>query len=328
MSGVFHAGEVEVQRRAGVERMASRIGGSIHDVIPPVAEEFLAQRRWVVLATTDAAGRPWASVLSGAPGFVSVVQGGKGGKGGSDGLSPPATSALVRLDATPAPGDPLATNLDTTGFVGLLAIDLATRRRIRINGRLEPDGDGGILLRADQVYSNCPKYIQRREESGGVSGPVAAEPNRSSNLSAAHREWIAGADTFFIATANPGEGADASHRGGLPSFVKLEGDRLIWPDYQGNMMFNTLGNIVAYPRAGLLILDFATGGTLQVTGQASIDWDPAHTSTVPGAERLIQLMVEEVVEIRAALPARLELLDYSPHLPALAGRRKGAKAEG
>jgi hypothetical protein len=325
MSGIFHAGEVEVQRRAGVERMASRIGASIHDIIPPVAEEFLARRRWVVLATTDAAGRPWASVLSGAPGFISVVQ---GGKSGNDGSNPPATPAAVRLDATPAPGDPLAANLGTTEFVGLLAIDLATRRRIRINGRPEPAGAGGILVRADQVYANCPKYIQRRAESGGVSEALAAEVNRSSALSVAHRRWIAEADTFFIATVNPGEGADASHRGGLPGFVRLEGDRLIWPDYQGNMMFNTLGNIVANPRAGLLFPDFATGSTLQVTGRASIDWDPAHASNVPGAERLVQLTVEEVVEIRAALPDRFELLDYSPHLPEPAGRRNGGKAEG
>jgi hypothetical protein len=318
MADVFHAGELEVQQRAGVERMASRIGGSIHTGIPRAAEEFLAQRLWVVLATTDARGRPWASVLSGSPGFVRVLHRGNGGTSTPAFSAPPASPALVRLEAAPSPSDPLATNLATTEFVGLLAIDLATRRRMRLNARLEPDASGGILLRADQVYSNCPKYIQRRVESGGASRQDAVEVHRASALSGAQRQWVAAADTFFIATVNPGEGADASHRGGAPGFVRVEGDRLIWPDYPGNMMFNTLGNIAAYPRAGLLFPDFGTGSALQVTGRASIDWDSARAADVPGAERLVELIVEEVVEVRGALPGRLELVEYSPHLPAQA----------
>lgn len=312
MSSVFHSGELAVQRRAGVERMASRVGGSIHDAIPPAAEAFLAERRWVVLATSDAAGRPWASVLSGEPGFVGVVDGGWGGKGGEAPSAPPAT---VRLEATPVAGDPLASNLAATTFVGLLAIDLATRRRMRLNARLEREEDGGILLQVDQVYGNCPKYIQRRQERTEVPRPAEREPRRGNSLTAAQRRWIAAADTFFIATLNPGEGADASHRGGPPGFVRVEGDRLEWPDYQGNMMFNTLGNIAVYPRAGLLFPDFTTGATLQLTGTASIDWDSARAAEVPGAERLVEFHVEEVVELPGGMPAGLELVDYSPYLP-------------
>ena len=332
MSGVFHPGELEVQRRAGVERMARRIGGSIHASIPPLAEEFLNERHWVVLATTDGAGRPWASVVSGAPGFAQVVRGsgaGKDGDVGEDGVPASSVAALpatVRLDALPVPGDPLATNLATTEFVGLLAIDLAARRRMRINARLKVDAGGGILLHAEQVYANCPKYIQRR--MGGVAPrrPAGDKPIRGGALSADQRSWIATADTFFIATVNPGEGADASHRGGLPGFVQVEAGRLVWPDYQGNTMFNTLGNIVAYPRAGLLFPDFLTGRALQLTGRASIDWDPAHAAAVPGAERMVQLVVEEVVEIQGAIPERLDLVGYSPYLPLPTD--EGERAEG
>lgn len=294
---VFHSGELEVQRRAGVERMAARVGGSIHSEIPPLAEEFLAQRSWVVLATTDARGRPWASILKGPRGFVS------------------AGPVTLHLDARPAAGDPLTENLHTSPFVGLLAIDLATRRRMRVNARLDQSHDDGILLRVDQVFSNCPKYIQRRvEEPGGPRQPPG-EAIRSGALSDAHRDWIGRADTFFIATVNPGEGADASHRGGAPGFLRVEGDRISWPDYQGNMMFNTLGNIAGFPRAGLLFPDFATGKTLQVTGRASINWDPAAGARVPGAERLVELTVEDVVELQGSGPGRLALVDYSPHLP-------------
>lgn len=295
--GVFHRGELEVQRRAGVQQMASRIGGSIHTDIPPVAEAFLAQRRWVVLSTTDDAGRPWASILNGAPGFVSVGPG------------------SLHLEATPTPGDPLEANLRTSEFAGLLAIDLATRRRMRVNARLDREHRDGILLYIDQVYSNCPKYIQRRLEKPGPVSSRQPERKISTELTDAERGWIVSADTFFIGTVNPGEGADASHRGGMPGFVRVEGNRISWPEYQGNMMFNTLGNIAACPRAGLIFPDFVGGKTLQVTGRAAISWD-AVAASIPGAGPMVELEVEQVVEIEGALPGEFALVDYSPHLPA------------
>ena len=323
--GPFHAGERAVQRRAGVEGMATRVGHSIHAAVPPAAAAFLAERSWVVIATTDAAGRPWASILSGAPGFARVVD--AGGDAPSDG------ARTVRLAAAPAPGDPLAEHASAGGFVGLVALDPATRRRMRVNGRLTVDGaDGALVIHADQVYANCPKYIQRRlpaapadaEEPGAP--PVVAW--RGTALTEAQRAWLRRADTFFVATNNPGEGADASHRGGMPGFVRVEataggGDRLTWPDYAGNAMFNTLGNIAAHPWAGIVVPDFATGATLQLTGRAAVDWDPARAAAHPGAERLVTLDVEAVVEIRGALPFRLGGPEYSPFNPAPPGPDAG-----
>ena len=284
MPAGFHPGELAVQERAGVRERAARVGGSIHQEMPAAARAFLEQRRYVVLATADSAGRPWASVLRGPAGFVGAPN--------------PRT---VRLEAAPIPGDPLAENLQTAELVGLLAIDLATRRRMRVNGRLSR-ADGAILIGIDQLYANCPKYIQSREAEPSTSAERRAV-RRSAGLTAAQRAWIAGADTFFIATLNPGEGADASHRGGAPGFVTVEGNRLVWPDYAGNMMYNTLGNIAAHPRAGLLFPDFETGSVLLLTGRAGIDWDPSRSAAVPGAQRLVALEVEEAVEIRAALTA-------------------------
>jgi predicted pyridoxine 5'-phosphate oxidase superfamily flavin-nucleotide-binding protein len=277
--------------------MASRIGGSIHTDIPPVAEEFLAQRRWVVLSTTDVEGRPWASILNGAAGFVSVGPG------------------SLHLDAIPVPGDPLNANRLVSQFVGLIAIDLSTRRRMRVNGRLHRDHADGILIHLDQVYSNCPKYIQRRVENPGMVRATEVESHSGSSLTESQTLWISGADTFFIASANSGEGADASHRGGHPGFVRVVGDRLIWPEYKGNMMFNTLGNVAKYPRAGLIFPDFASGKTLQLTGRAVINWDPASAAGIAGAGQVMEFDVESIVETRGAMPGEFVLLDYSPHLP-------------
>jgi len=273
----FHSGELAVQERAGVRERAARIGGSIHPELPEPARAFLEQRRFVVLATADAEGRPWASVLSGPAGFAR-----------------PAGPRTLRLEAAPRPGDPLADRIDGD-LVGLLAIDLATRRRMRVNGRMVRAG-GAFLIEADQVYSNCPKYIHPRDAELSPDAGTAAV-RRSNGLTEAQRAWIRRADTFFIATVNPGEGADASHRGGAPGFVAVAGDRLVWPDYAGNMMYNTLGNIAAYPRAGLLVPDFVTGAMLLLTGRAGIDWDTGRAASVPGAQRLVELDVEEAVEL-------------------------------
>jgi predicted pyridoxine 5'-phosphate oxidase superfamily flavin-nucleotide-binding protein len=300
MGSAYHAGELEVQERAGVRLMAGKIAGSIHHSLPPVASAFLEQRRFVVVATEGEDGRPWASMLTGQPGFARVLD--------------PRT---VRIEAVPVPGDPLEGNLDVSRFIGLIAPDLAARRRLRINGRLERAGDGALLLHADQVYSNCPKYIQRRDGDEGTVERMPVLVRRAGSLTAEQRDWIRRADTFFIATLSPEVGADASHRGGMPGFVTVAGDRLVWPDYTGNSMFNTLGNIAAHPWAGLLFPDFESGAVLQLTGRATIDWDQTRAAAVSGAERLVRFEAEQAVEIAGVLPLGLRLLEYSPFNPAV-----------
>lgn len=295
MSRHFHAGELEVQERAGVRDQAAKVGGSIRGAVPPPARVFLEQRRFVVLATADRGDRPWASILAGPPGFA----------GSPDPLE-------VRIDAAPAAGDPLADNLRNSRFAGVLAIDLATRRRMRVNGALEAREVGPIVIRVEQVYSNCPKYIQRRDVEREGPLPQARLLGRSGSLTDAQRHRIRVADTFFVATLNPAHGADASHRGGPQGFIEVDKNRLVWPDYAGNMMYNTLGNIAVHPRAGVLVPDFATGAVLQLTGRAGLLW---HGGGLPGVERRVELEVEEVVEIADVLPTA-GAVEYSPFNPA------------
>ena len=302
MAYEFHSGELELQTRAAVREIADRVAGSIHSFIPAGAGAFLEERRFVVLAAADAEKRPWASLLAGPPGFVRRLD-----------------EHTICIYAAPVPEDPIATNLRTGAFIGILAPDLSTRRRLRVNGRLEAV-DGGMLIRVDQAYSNCPKYIQLREPDGeltGTSHPV----RRSSSLLPRHRDWIRSADTFFIATLAPSEGADASHRGGMPGFVKVENQELIWSDYAGNSMFNSLGNISKYPRAGILVPDFATGSALQLTGRATIEWGPSRSEDGTGEERRVRFTPEEMIEIDNVFPQRLRLVEYSPFNPVAFARR-------
>ena len=299
----YHPGELEVQRRAGVEEAARRLSGSRHTEMPQSARDFLGEQQFIVLSTADARNRPWASVLAGLPGFVHALD-----------------SRTIRIEGMPAEGDPLRTNLRTSPFVGVIAPDLSKRRRLRVNGRVGTDSDGAILIHVDQAYANCPKYIQQREGFQELVGTPGRLVQTSAGLQSSHYDWIRRVDTFFLATLSPGEGADASHRGGMPGFMKIEGRELIWPDYAGNAMFNSLGNIVLHPWAGIVIPNFHTGATLQLTGRAAIDWNPDRSQTLPGAERLVRLEVDEVIELEGAFPTGLRLVEYSPFNPSLSSQ--------
>jgi predicted pyridoxine 5'-phosphate oxidase superfamily flavin-nucleotide-binding protein len=242
----------------------------------------------------------WASLLTGIPGLAQAVN-----------------ERTVRIDARPAAGDPLGDNLTANSQVGLIAIDFATRRRMRLNGRAEVGSDGAITIHTQQVYANCPKYIQARRWRGQAletsSTPVV---QRQSTLAQNHQQWIREADTFFIASHHPEGGADASHRGGRPGFVRVLNDhRLVWPDYPGNTMFQSLGNIAVNPQAGLLFIDFKRGSTLQLTGRARFLWDPERIAELAGAERLVEFDVDEVLEIDGAHSLEWRFLDYSPENP-------------
>ena len=275
----YHKGELEVQRREGVAANAERIGRSIHREIPELARRFAEERRFAIVGAADGNGRVWATLLQGAPGFLSVT----------------ATDRL-RVAARPTPGDPLAEALAAPADVGLLLIEPASRRRMRLNGRARPDDSGGLEIDTREVYANCPKYIHPRV----VTLPEPTDRTRRDHgdrLTPSQVRWLSTADTLFIATRHTQAGADVSHRGGDPGFVRVPDARhVLLPDYSGNMMFNTLGNIAADGRAGLLLLDFASGRTVQLTGRATISWDPALVATFGAAERVLQLEVEAVVE--------------------------------
>jgi uncharacterized protein len=302
VSAKYHQGEIEVQERAGVRPMAERIGNSIHPTIPPGGRGFFEEQTIVVVGYVGADGRVWASLLAGGPGFVRALD-----------------ERTVRIGAEPLPCDPLAGALQGTSTkVGVLAIDLATRRRLRLNGEAERHPDG-IYMRTRQVYANCPKYIQTREpETSGVEpGLRDGYARRSRGLTDEQRRLISDADTFFIASAHAEGGADASHRGGNPGFVRFLGENTLeFPDYSGNTMFNTLGNIAVNPNARLLFLDFEHGGTRQLTGEARIVWDAGRAARFAGAERVVEFRVEEAVEARGAVSLHWRFEDYSPFNPA------------
>lgn len=292
----YHVGERAVQRRVGLDGQAARGLAAIGATIPDVAAAFLAQQPMIILGAADRDGRLWASLLTGEPGFLRVDD--------------PAT---LIIEARPIPEDPLAGTLSGPAEVGMIAIEPATRRRMRINGASVPR-NRGLRVTVGQVLANCPKYIQKRDFTVAPDSPRVTR--RGLWLTAAQRRVIRAADTFFVATAAPDGDADASHRGGNPGFVQvLSPTHLRWPDYVGNAMFLTLGNLELRPEAGLLFPDWKTGTLLQLTGTARTVWD---TAGIPGAQRLVDFFVREVRETTHAVRLRWTDPAYSRFNPPVA----------
>lgn len=301
----WHRGEQLLQERLGVAEQMQAVGQRvIRNYMPDQHRQFYAQLPFLLLGGVDAAGWPWAGILEGRPGFVQ---------------SPDAR--LLTIAAQPAQDDPLHACLHPGAPVGLLGIELPTRRRNRMNGDLQAVSDAGLTVAVTQSFGNCPKYIQQRDISvvaPATSQSVPAEQRH--HLDAAAQQLIRAADTFFVASCFPGDASqtaasvDVSHRGGKPGFVRVDGNRLTIPDFSGNRFFNTLGNLLLNPRAGLLFIDFANGDLLQLTGRTEILWQDDTLAAFAGCERAWHFTVEQMWRRRGALALRGQAAQLSPYL--------------
>jgi hypothetical protein len=299
MNSIYHSGELKVQTLVGAGEAANSMSRTILPVIAHVFVDFIQSQPMVILGSADVHGMVWTSILCGAPGFMRVVD-----------------EQTLGIDARPDESDPLRGNLREGSELGLLVIDFLTHRRLRLNGSVVT-GPDGFSVRTRQVYSNCPRYIQSRECE--LPNDFSLSPRltrQADSLSGELQQWIRRADTFFLASFHPIGGADASHRGGFPGFVQVVDERtLIWPDYNGNGMFNSLGNIIENPNAGMLFLDFKQGGIIQLSGTASIIWDKERALPFPGAERIIGFKILKVIETENATALRWKFLEYSSDNP-------------
>ena len=293
MTNPFHSGEIEAQKRAGVDDMAAQIAGFIRPYMPDQHRQFYSNLPFLILSAADAEGRPWVAILEGEAGFVSSPD-------------PKALSLATSLD----PQDPLTAALEDGTDIGLLGIELATRRRNRLSGHFHK-ADHGYAIDIQQSFGNCPQYIREREWHR-VDANKPGVSSRSKTLTRAQIARIGRADTMFIGTGQrdaddrASNGYDASHRGGEPGFVQVMDERhLRIPDYAGNNFFNTIGNILKNPRVGLLFVDFETGGLLHITGRAEIDWQ-ARDAKDPGARRMIDVIIDGVVDRPSAISLRWE----------------------
>jgi len=145
----YHEGELAVQTRAGIGSEGLAADAMYRPVLPSGVQRFLASQQLAVLSTKDAADLVWASMRSGPPGFLRALD-----------------ERMLEIGGYSHPDDPLTANLGTHSEAGMIVIRLETRHRVRLNGVARAQSDGKIVLRTQQVYGNCPQYIQARTVVG------------------------------------------------------------------------------------------------------------------------------------------------------------------
>lgn len=314
----FHPGEATLQARLGLDERLDAVGRTvIRDHMPDQHRELFGKLPTLLVGALDADGQPWATMLAGAPGFVRTPD-----------------ARTLRADARPAPGDPVAPLLQAGAPVGLLGLEPHTRRRNRMNGRVRRADARGFEVEVLQSFGNCPKYIQARMPLPAQREPLPAQAF-GPHLSEQAHALVRRADTLFIASASAAaigprkaEGVDVSHRGGPPGFVRLHdhgaGTRLTMPDYLGNFFFNTFGNLLQWPRAGLLFIDHERGDMLQLAVDTEIVLDGDELADHPGAQRLLHARVRHGWWRPAALPLRWSAPVFAPQFAAFEGKPEHA----
>ncbi|MDE5443872.1 2Fe-2S iron-sulfur cluster binding domain-containing protein [Bradyrhizobium sp. CSA207] len=289
----WHPGEIAIQARVGVADRMEIVGRRVvRDHMPDQHRDFYAKLPFIVLGSVDANGDSWATFLEGTPGFMN---------------SP--TRTTLEIAAWPDPTDPASVGMADGSALGLLGIEMHTRRRNRMNGLLRIAGNG-FAVEVDQSFGNCPRYIQLRDfafdrDPGRAFAGVVED---MSGLDSAAHAIIEAADAFFVASYVDREDrrqVDVSHRGGKAGFVRVAEDgTLTIPDFDGNLFFATLGNILLNGKAGLLFVDFTTGDMLQMTGDAEVLLESPEIAAFQGAERLWTFRARRIVRRRGALALR------------------------
>lgn len=312
---IFHPGEQSLQAAEGVLERIQAVGAVVvRDHMPQQHQLFYEGLSYVFLGASDEDGAPWASVFVGRPGFM----GARGDK-------------LLEVSSKPGMHDPIAGALKPNAPVGILGLDLSNRRRNRASAQIERVSADGLILSISQTIGNCPKYIQQRELTTTLATAMAQD-GRAGQF--AFRSWsdprvralVGTSDTFFIASqalpphSSLTSGVDVSHRGGRPGFVRMDTDKsLVFPDFKGNSIFMTLGNLQVDPRAGVLVIDFETGDVVTMTGRAYTlpEIDASHQ--YPGARAVVRFELVQGYFLAKHIPLRWRLTEESPFLQASGG---------
>ena len=298
---MYHEGEIEAQQRAGEQSIGERNGRMLTNTIIPGAINFIENQPLFIISSQNGNGELFASVLTGEKGFIKVID--------------PQTISIDTKLINSNRLDPFWSNISAQTKTGLLFIELASRKRFRVNGKIEWHQDI-LKISIDQAYANCPKFIQQRQVLKTGKPVYEMLEERGIRLTPPLCNLIRKADTFFVASSNDEGDMDTSHRGGLPGFVSIEEDgSLLIPDYQGNSMFNTLGNFIKNPRAGLLFPDFEQQRTWQLTGTVEICWNMPDRQAPGGTNRFWKFYPQQWVLLENLKGFDWNFVAYSPFNP-------------
>ena len=298
----YHKGERLAQENAGEIREAEFNSQAINNEIIEGAINFIGEQEYAVVSIEDDSNNIWSSIITGEKSFIHARD---------------KKTLIIDLTKTYfVEQDRFWRSVNQNKNIGMVIIELASRRRLRVNGLIKIINKKEIIIKVKEAYPNCMKYIQRRhivERATNTNQLVSS----GEQLGEEQLSIITNADTFFIGTSNPNGNLDVSHRGGKPGFVEVKDRKsLKVPDYKGNSMFNTFGNLMLNDKAGLVFWDFNQSQLLQLNGNAVINWNsPGNEEKTAGTNRFWEFKINEWIQISLVKKYSWEFLDYSPNNP-------------
>ena len=164
-------------------------------------------------------------------------------------------------------------------------------------------------------YNSGSRELQDRFDSRRIADRLA-EYTLHDRFSESDRQFIERCPMFFLATAAADGQPDCSYKGGMPGFVRVVDEQtLVFPDYDGNGMFRSLGNIAVNPQVGLLFIDFEQGNRMRVNGRAALHFDDTLQAEYPGAQLIVRVTPEGIFPNCPRYIHKLKLVEYSVYAP-------------
>ncbi|RYP06759.1 hypothetical protein DL764_002956 [Monosporascus ibericus] len=330
----WHEGELAIH---SLLKVSPRYQNPTSAGLPPQLGYRVAISSLVAFGALDEHGRPWTALWGGERGFARpVAQGILGIQSIVNTRHDPIVRALIGNIASDGE---LVRPEDAENGVKLmsaLSIDLESRDRVKLAGRMvvgtvaaRPDGKGKdgedsgvgeaqLAMLVEESLGNCPKYLNKKDIRPHVPSPELVSD--ALPLSAEVTTLLEKADMFFLSSTN-GQTMDTNHRGGPPGFMRVMANSvgadvvLVYPEYSGNRLYQTLGNLHVNPKVGIVVPDYETSNVLYLTGETQLLVGQAAAKLMPHTKLAVKIVVQEARLVKDGLSFRGEVGKRSPYNP-------------
>jgi predicted pyridoxine 5'-phosphate oxidase superfamily flavin-nucleotide-binding protein len=166
-----------------------------------------------------------------------------------------------------------------------------------------------------EIYHAGARELQDLRDTRRIADRLA-EVTLRSQFTEEDRAFIERSRMFFVATADADGWPDCSYKGGVPGFVRVvDGSTVEIPDYDGNGMYRSWGNVRVNPRIALLFVDFESPKRLRVHGRAEVLDDPTLCSAHPGGVFVVRVRAERIFPNCPRYIHRMQIMEDSVYAP-------------